>query len=66
MVKPKLRKFGSREAVFAGHAQMTTGRLLRRDLVLSRSGKVVSAKKQKQSKSKNNLGGKLQKKIRPP
>ena len=66
MAKP-LRKFGSRKAVFSGDAQMTTGRLTKKDLSLSRFGKVVSAKKQKRGKGpKNNLGTKLQKKIKGP
>ena len=65
MTKPKQLKFGSREAVFAGKALMTTGKLRKKDLALSRTGKVVSRKKQKRGKGrKNNLGDKLQKKIK--
>ena len=65
MVKPKQPKFGSREAVFSGKALMTTGKLRKKDLALSSTGKVVSRKKQKRCKGRmNNLGGKLQKKIK--
>ena len=46
------RKYGSRQDVFElGTAQMTRGGLTKADLMLSRSGKIVSVKKSQQAKS---------------
>ena len=46
------RKYGSRQDVFElGTAQMTRGGLTKADLMLSRSGKIVSVKKSQQAKT---------------
>ena len=45
------RKYGSRQDVFElGIAEMTRGGLRKDDLMLSRTGKIVSIKKSKQAK----------------
>ena len=61
MVKPRI---GSRRQVLDGKARQTSGGLLKKDLVLSNGGKVVSLKKRKRALSKqNNLKKHLVKKI---
>ena len=64
MVKPNHQKnYGDRRQVYAGLARQTTGHLMRKDLVLSKSGKVVSRKKQQIAQTaRNNLKSRLVKK----
>ena len=51
-----VKRIGTRREVFEGRAERTSGNLRRKDLAMAKSGKVVSAKKQKNAKSgKNNL-----------
>ena len=55
-------KFGSRRQVISGRAQQTTGGLRKKDLVLSKGGRVVSKKKRVRALgSKNNMRAHLKK-----
>ena len=45
------RKFGTRSEVWEGIAQTTRGKLSKADLVLSRSGRIVSRKKSELAKA---------------
>ena len=44
------RKYGTRSEVWEGLAQLTRGKLSKADLVLSRSGRIVSKKKSELAK----------------
>ena len=46
----QIKNKGSRAEVFHGNALMTTGGLTKKDLVMNKHGRIVSAKKVKQSK----------------
>ena len=48
-----MKTYGSRAEVFHGNAKMTTGKLEKKDLVINKHGRIVSAKKVKQSKDPN-------------
>ena len=58
------KKIGSRREVYDGIAKQTSGGLTKKQLALSsRTGKVVSVKKQQQGRGRvNNLGKHLQQK----
>ena len=49
----QIKNKGSRAEVFHGNALMTTGGLTKKDLVMNKHGRIVSAKKVKQSKDPN-------------
>jgi len=44
------RRYGTREEVFQGEAAMTRGGLKKADLMISRTGRLVSRKKSEQAK----------------
>ena len=46
----QIKNKGSRAEVFHGNALMTTGGLTKKDLVMNKHGRIVSAKKVRQSK----------------
>ena len=52
-------RIGSRLQVFKGVAKQTSGGLKKGDLSKSKTGKIVSKKKQTQAKRKSNLTGYL-------
>ena len=68
-----MKKTGTRLQVFNGIAVQTSGKLKKKDLAKSKTGKIVSKKKQSLAKQKSNLKGLLlnqggkpkQKKIAP-
>ena len=47
----KIAKYGSKEQVFKGEAQMTKGKLKKDDLALNAKGKVVSKKAQERGRA---------------
>ena len=45
-----MKKYGDRQSVYDGLSKMTRGGLMKDDLVLSKSGKIVSKKKSERAK----------------
>ena len=45
-----MKKYGDRQSVYDGLCQMTRGGLVKDDLILSKSGKIVSKKKSERAK----------------
>ena len=45
-----MKKYGDRQSVYDGLSQMTRGGLLKDDLLMSKSGKIVSKKKSERAK----------------
>ena len=48
-----VKKYGSRAEVFHGNAEMTSGGLTKKNLVMNKNGRIVSLKKRQQSKDPN-------------
>lgn len=44
------RRYGTRDEVFAGSAEKTRGGLMKDDLMISRTGRIVSKKKSEQAR----------------
>ena len=53
------KKYGSRLDVWRGNAEMTTGKLTKRNLTKNRDGKIVSKAKSVRAKKEKHLGGML-------
>ena len=51
-----MKNTGSKDEVWKGIAKHTAGGLTKKDLILNKKGKVVSAKKSMLAKKNNNLG----------
>ena len=45
-----MKKYGDRMSVFEGRCKMTRGGLTKKDLIVSKSGKIVSKKKSERAK----------------
>ena len=54
MARLRVKRYGTRTEVMNGTARMTQGRLTKEDFIYNEYGYIVSKKKSKQMKGKNN------------